>query len=509
MGNTATRVIKNTGWLYAKMGITMFISLWTTRLILNGLGASDFGIFNIVGGVIAMLGFLNAAMASASLRFMSYAEGEGNKEKQKTIFNISLILHIAIAVIVSFILVIAGFIFFNGILNIPSGREHAAYVVYGSLIVSTLLTIVNVPYDAVMNAHENMKYYAYVGILESFLKLSVAFACVYATTDKLILYGILMACIPLITLSIMKVYCHRNYEECIISPKKYFDKSLSKEMASFAGWNLMGTGAGMVCNYGQNIVVNYFFGVIVNAAMGIVNQITGQVMVLTNNMLKAVNPVIVKRAGAGNQQEMLNWSYASCRYSYLLLVWIALPICFESDYILKIWLKNVPEWTVIFVQLQMIRTLLEQITNSLGTTLSATGKIKKLNIQTTYLMIIALVAICIAFHFGAPPYILFIIMIIEVIVQSILKVQLCHNYGNLSYKDFLSKVCYPIIALTVSMSIPAFFATSLIEGGFLRLLFTIAVMWICMFVCIYFIYLRKDEKEFVFGKINCFINKRL
>ena len=191
MSSTANRVIKNTGYLYAKMGITMFISLYTTRLILNSLGASDFGIFNIVGGAIAMLGFLNAAMASATQRFMSYSEGEGDKEKQKSIFNVSLILHLGISLVVGIALFIAGYFFFNGILNIPADRIFAAKVVYGSLIVSTMFTVMTVPYDAAMNAHENMRYYAIVGIFESFLKLAVAFACVYTSFDKLTVTGIM------------------------------------------------------------------------------------------------------------------------------------------------------------------------------------------------------------------------------------------------------------------------------------------------------------------------------
>lgn len=224
MSQTANRVIKNTGYLYGKMAITMFISLYTTRLILNSLGASDFGIFNIVGGAIAMLGFLNAAMASATQRFMSYAEGEGDKEKQKYIFNISVVLHIIISAIVAVILFIAGYFFFNGFLNIPMERLDAAKVVYSSLIVSTILTMINVPYDAVMNAHENMRYYAVIGIVESFLKLTVAFVCVHSSGDKLIVYGMLMAAIPLVTLTIMKIYCHRHYEECVINPNDTITK---------------------------------------------------------------------------------------------------------------------------------------------------------------------------------------------------------------------------------------------------------------------------------------------
>lgn len=287
MSSTANRIIKNTGFLYAKMGITMFISLYTTRLILNSLGASDFGIFNIVGGSIAMLGFLNAAMASATQRFMSYSEGEGNKEKQKSIFNVSFILHLVISFIIAILLIIAGYFFFNGILNIPEGRIFAAQVIYASLIVSTMFTVMNVPYDAVMNAHENMKYYAIVGIFESLLKLIVAFICVYSTSDKLIVYGSLMACIPLITLTIMRIYCHRHYEECRIDPKKYWNKAIMKDMTSFAGWIFLSTSSSMIGQYGLGVIINHFFGALLNAAQGITNQINGQILTLSNNFIKA------------------------------------------------------------------------------------------------------------------------------------------------------------------------------------------------------------------------------
>lgn len=286
MSSTANRIIKNTGYLYAKMGITMFISLYTTRLILNSLGASDFGIYNIVGGAIAMLGFLNSAMAGATQRFMSFTEGEGNKEKQKGIFNVSLVLHFCIAIIAGVALIIAGIFFFNGILNIPTERVFAAKVVYGSFIVSTMFTVMTVPYDAAMNAHENMRYYAIVGIVESLLKLSVAFVCVYTLFDKLIVYGSLMASIPLITLTIMRVYCHRHYEECTMNLKHYWDKGLMKEMTSFAGWNFCSSAASFLTMQGMSIVLNMFGGVIVNAAHGIANQVSGMLMVFPITCLK-------------------------------------------------------------------------------------------------------------------------------------------------------------------------------------------------------------------------------
>lgn len=380
MSSTANRVIKNTGFLYAKMGITMFISLYTTRLILNSLGASDFGIFNIVGGAISMLGFLNAAMASATQRFMSYSEGEGNKEKQKSIFNVSFVLHLGISFVVGIALLIAGYFFFNGILNIPDDRIFAAKVVYGSLIVSTMFTVMTVPYDAAMNAHENMKYYAIVGVFESFLKLAVAFACVYTTFDKLIVYGSLMACIPLITLTIMRVYCHKHYEECVIAPHRYWNKGLMKEMTSFAGWNLFQTAAAMITNNGVGIVMNMFFGTIINAAQGVANQICGQLMTITNNLSKAINPIITKTEGKKDHEKVLRFASTSTKATYFITSLFALPAIITMPLLLKVWLKNVPDYAVFFAQCQLIISMCEQLTAGYNVAITATGKIKGISI---------------------------------------------------------------------------------------------------------------------------------
>ncbi len=317
--STGSRVIKNTGFLYGKMAITMFMSLYTTRLILNALGASDFGLFNVIGGAIAMLGFLHAAMSTSTQRFMSFYEGRGEKLQQKYIFNVSTVLHYAIALILGVGLLLAGFYFFNGGLNIPDNRVLAAKVIYGSLIFSTMFTVISVPYEAVLNAHENMLYYSIVGIIESMLKLTVALIIVRYAGDKLILYGILMAVIPLISRVIMQIYCHRKYEECIIAPKKYFEKALMQEMTSFAGWSFLYSASSIITQYGLGIVLNNFFGTILNAAQGIANQISGQLMAFSNNMLKALNPVIAKSEGGGNRNLMLMASLTGCKISFLML----------------------------------------------------------------------------------------------------------------------------------------------------------------------------------------------
>ena len=500
--SVADRVVKNTIWLYLKVGVQLFTTLLATRIVLNTLGASDFGIFNIVGGAIAMLGFLNTSMAVATQRFMSYSEGEGNVERQKEIFNVSILVHFSIAVFIILALFILSFVFFNGILSIPIGRENAAYIVYVSLIVSTVFTIISVPYEAIINAHENMRFYSIVGIFEAVIKLLVAFTCLYITYDKLITYGVLMACIPGITLIIMLLYCHKKYDECKIIARRYFKIDVLKEITTFAGWNFLGISSSMIGNYSQIIIINHFFGVLVNAAMGIVVQLCGQLMVLTNNMMKAVNPVITKFAGSKNEEEMLHWSFTSCRFSYLLLAWIAIPFCFESNYILCLWLKQVPEWTVIFIQLQLVRTLIEQLGCGMNTALNAQNKIKRLNIQASSLFFVALSVICILFYLGYPPYMLFVLMIIMVIVQTILKLQLCHKYIGMDYISYLKDVFWPSALLTTAIVLVGITISFLIKECLFRTFITFMSMWIVMLLVCLLYFLKKEEKKMLLQLIH-------
>ena len=502
MSSTANRVIKNTGFLYAKMGITMFISLYTTRLILNSLGASDFGIFNIVGGAIAMLGFLNAAMASATQRFMSYSEGEGNKEKQKSIFNVSFILHLGISFVVGIALLIAGYFFFNGILNIPEDRVFAAKVVYGSLIVSTMFTVMTVPYDAAMNAHENMKYYAIVGIFESFLKLGVAFVCVYTTFDKLIVYGSLMACIPLITLTIMRVYCHKHYEECVIAPRTYWNKGLMKEMTSFAGWNFITSLSSIVSQYGLSIVLNHFWGTLLNAAQGIANQISGQLMVFSNTMLKALSPVIVKSKGSHNDSLMQKAAFLGCKYAYLMLALFVIPFILETPFILKIWLKTIPDWAVIFCQLQLLRSVIEQLTISMGTMISAQGQIKQYSIYKSILGIMPIIFTAVLFHFKYPPYTMYIIWIFcGGILGGYISLYYAKHLCKTKYLDYFKSVFFPCLAPTILSVVIGYIVQQLYIESFFRLGLIIFLTTTILFLC-YWLTSSKEEQLLIKGLIK-------
>lgn len=471
----------------------MFISLYTTRLVLNSLGASDFGIFNIVGGAIAMLGFLNGAMASATQRFMSFAEGAGEKNNEKIIFNVSVVLHVILAIIVGLALIIAGVIFFNGILNIPKDRLLAAEVVYGSLIISTMFTVITVPYDAAMNAHENMKYYAIIGIFESILKLLVAFITVYTLQDKLIVYGVLMAAIPFVTLTIMRVYCHRKYEECVISPKKYWDNQMIRRMTSFAGWNFTSSASSLVTQYGLGIMLNSFFGTILNAAMGVANQLSGMLMTFSNSMTKALSPVIVKSAGSGDKDTMIKSSLIGSKYSYFLLAIFAIPFIFEMPMILKLWLKNIPDWAILFCQLQLIRSLLEGTTGYISTMVNATGKIKGISISKSILSIMPLFLSFLSFYLKGSPYWLYIWWIVcWGILNNIASLYYANKICGLRYNDYIKYTFYPIFVVSLISTITCLVIRFVFIASYTRLF---AIFFISMTIFIFIAYVTMSSSE--------------
>ena len=496
MSQTANRIVKNTGFLYAKMGITMFISLWTTRLILNALGASDYGIYSVVGGAISMLGFLNGSMASATQRFMSFYQGKGEIHKCKGIFNICVVLHAILALLLILSLIFWGVFLFNGLLYIPDGREHAAMVVYGSLMISTAFTVLSVPYDATINAHENMRYYAIIGVFESILKLAVAFITVYSLMDKLVVYGVLMACIPLITLTIISVYCHKNYCECKFNIRQSLDKVLVCEIASFAGWNFISSIALVICNYGLGLVVNFFYGVLLNTALSIAQQISAQLKTLSEGLLKAVNPVITKSAGAGNIKQMMSFAFSSTKLSFFLLSILVIPFLIEAPYILQLWLKNVPEWAVLFCRLQLIASSLTTILGELLlTTLNAVGNIKKQSIYTSFIHMSSICFTTLLFYLNMPPWSMYISIIgFNVIAFKLSTMYILKTRDVLNIALFIRTVIFPCaVCFAFSVAIgtsPIYF----LHPSFGRLLLVIAISSLIFVTLSYVVVLSNNER---------------
>lgn len=509
--STASRVIKNTGFLYAKMGITIFISLYTTRLILAALGASDFGIYNVVGGAIGMLGFLNSTMANATQRFMSFSLGEGDIDKCKQIFNISIVLHFAIAIVTAILLIIAMWPLFDGLLNIPEDRVLSAKVVYLSLVFSTLLTIINVPYEAQINSHENMLYYAIVGIFESMLKLVVALCCVYTSSDKLIIYGVLMALIPLITLSIMKVYCHRHYEECVLAPQKYWDGAKAKEMLLFSGWNFLTAVSYLFTTSGIGIVLNHFFGTLLNTAQGIAHQLNGYMTAISLQLSKAVNPVIVKKAGAGSLDSMNMVTVASCKFTTYLVMLFAIPCIIEMPFILQIWLKEVPEWTVLFCILQLIQTIITQTGANITTSIFAQGNIKEYTIYKSITNILPVLLVYICFKLGGGPEWLYIPMIAVWAIGGNVVVVICaKKLCGLSVKAYINDILLPVVGTAFFMFLIGIIPVLFLRESFLRFICSGLMTTIGLVISLFIFGMKKWERNTFIQPVKSIIkNKKI
>ena len=492
---TATRVAKNTAFLYVRIAVNLLISLYSTRLILGALGAKDFGIYNLVGGAIAMLTFLNSAMAEATQRFMSYTTGEEDSEKQRSIFNVSFILHLIIACFVVILLEIAGYFLFNGILDIPVDRVDSAILVYQYMVVSTFFTILTVPYDAVLNAHENMFLVAVMGIIQSFLKLGVAFYVTYTKSDQLIAYGLLMAILTILLMVASRIYCHIKYEEVIFNFKKYFDLRIFKEMGSFASWSLLSHSGYIITMQGTSVVLNSFFGVIVNAAQGISNQISGQLVSFTGTLLKALSPVIVKSEGKNDRAKMLQASMFGNKISFLLIAFLSIPVLIEIPYILKLWLKNVPEFTEVFCRLNLIRISINSLTTTFYISIGAIGNIKKYSIWESLIFMSALPASYLMFKLGASPEMIYINLIIMACGIGIVRVYFINRLGGLSVKLFLNSVivrCLGVFIVTLLIStVPLLF----LDEGFFRLVIVIFMSSLTFLITVFSFGLDRTERK--------------
>lgn len=491
--STTQRVIKNTLWLYLRMGTSILVNIFTTRILLQALGASDYGLYNVVGGAIAMLGFLTASMSTSTQRFISYTLGEGNQEKLKGIFNNTLCVHYGIAGLSAMILILASFVWFNGVLNIPEGRNTVAMCVYACLVFSTIYSITIVPYDGVLNAHENMRFYSIVGLADVAMKLGIAVAVYYASLDQLLLYAILMASESWVLRMITKNYCSRHYDECQNQElRKYFDWETIKELTSFAGWNMFNIATLMFSVFGVSLVINHFFGTKLNAALGIATQLSGVLMGISGNMIKAITPILVKSEGGHQRNNVLKITFVGCKFSFLLFSFFCVPVMFYISQILELWLKNVPDWTAIFCVLMMTSTLVDQLTVFLYQSLQAQGDIKCYSFVKGIINVLPIAVSILMFSLlDFPPYWALINMIIgKGIFGGLINLYFCRRNIALSYGNFISKVlvrCMTIVLCCVFLDL---------------LLRPIPVHWLLGFVlcvvlslpCYWFIGLNKEER---------------
>ncbi len=494
------RIAKNTLMLYFRQILIMLVSLYTVRVVLNVLGAEDYGIYNVVAGVVTMFSFLSGSMATASQRYFSFDLGKNDFEHLKITFSVTFQIYLLLVIIVVIVAETLGAWFINNKLVIPAERMFAANFIFQSAIISFLLTLVTTPYMASIIAHENMDIYAYVSIVEAGLKLIIVFLLKLLPLDKLIIYGFLLTVVTFITTSIYRIYCIKNYEECKFRIVK--DKQLFNEIISYSGWNLFGNIASVVKNQGINILLNIFFGAIVNAARGISNQVNAAVVSFSQNFSTALRPQIIKGYAAQEKDETMQLVYRGCKFTFFLMFIFALPLCLEMKTVFVLWLKNPPEFAVSFTQFALVEAVIESISFPLMALAQATGKIRLYQGVVGGILLCNLPASYIILKIGWPPCSVFVIMIILTIIAFLSRLFIVTHLSKLSIKQFVFKTILPCFIVTISSAIVPCILVKILKECFLRLILVGLISIITTTISILFLGMTKIERMVVIKSIR-------
>ena len=490
------RIAKNTLLLYFRMLLMMAVSIYTSRVVLDKLGITDYGIYNVVGGIVGMLGFLSGAMGNAVQRFLSFEIGRGDKERVNHIFNVSLFAHVGIAAIVFVVMEVLGVWYLNAHMNIPGERLNAANWVLQCSIFTTLFTIVQVPYNAIIISKEQMGVYAYMSLLEVVLKLAVVYLLVLTDFDRLKLYSVLTMAVTIGILVAYRVYCVKKYEEARFRLVK--DLKTLKEMSSFAGWNLLGELAWAFTGQGVNIILNLFFCPAINAARSLAEQVNAAVARFVNNFQTAVNPQIVKDYAAGCLDDMKTLLYRSIRFSYYLLLVLSMPLILCMDFVLGIWLKDVPDYTAEFCQLVLVCSMVSSISNPLSQVARAYGKIMKYQMWVSACLFLNFPLSYFVLKLGASPLSTMAVNICVQITLLFVRLYLTKNMVGLSFLDFTKKVLFPVVKVTVGSSLlPLVCVYEFRPVGWANFVIVCAVSLACSILCILIFGISANERAYL------------
>ena len=500
------RIAKNTLLLYVRMLFTMAVSLFTSRVILNTLGVEDYGINNVVGGIVTMFTVLSGSLSSSISRFITFELGRGNLQRLKTVFSTGVNIQLGMSILVIVVAEAVGIWFLNTKMNIPVERMNAANWVFQCAILTFVLNLLSVPYNAAIIAHEKMSAFAYISVVEVTLKLIIVYMLTISPFDRLKTYAVLLLCVGTIIRFIYGYYCKRHFEECTYH--FVMDKKILKEMTGFAGWNFFGTGAYMLNTQGVNILTNLYFGVAVNAARGVATQVDTALKQFVNNFTTAVNPQITKSYAQGDLEYMHKLVCRSAKFSAFLMLFFAVPIILETNTILTIWLKTVPDYAAIFLRWIIFSSFADTVlANALVTSMLATGKIKRYQIVVTTIGCIVFPLSWIAFKLGLPPQtgymIYFVVYCILIYVRLYLLKDMVKMPMSLYGKLVLAKV---LPVMIISFLVPGILIY-LMPPGFVRLILVCIVSVSTIIPTEYFIGLTKKEQSFVLDKIKGIVNK--
>lgn len=505
--NSAKKIMFNSVVLYIKIIISMLISLVSVPLILHALGENDYGVYNLVAGVISMLAFLNSSMSVTTQRFLSVAIGEGNRDKLNCIYNVALVLHLIIGLFVVLLFEICFLFLFDGFLKIEPDRIVAAKIIYQFIVVSTFFTIISVPYGAVMNAKENMLAYSIIAIFEAILKLGLAFYLGYCSSDRLIIYGGGIATISIICMVLYRLYIRIKYKEFEVRFKRYFSGKTLQQMLGFTGWNTLGAMAMIGRNQGMAVIFNLFCGTVANAAYGIANQINGVLSYFSSTFQKALNPQLMQSEGMNERSRLIRISLISSKYSVWVIALFAVPLIMEMPYVLMLWLKDVPEYTLRISQLILVLAIVYQFSVGLMSAIQAVGNIKNYCIAMSSLILLNLPICYLMLKNGLPIHYCIIVFIVIEFVSLITRLFMAKKLVGIDTYLFVKRVVYPnVLCIVVGIFLAALFHYTMDES-FLRLVLVCVAYFVGYVGMAWLVIFEYELKYTVINAVGGFLKK--
>ena len=504
--NASTRVVINTLAQYVRTIFMVVIVLYTSRVVLDNLGVNDYGIYSLVSGVVAMLAFIRNNLSKTIQRFLSYHHGSGNKEMVVKIFNNSVCTQLIITIILCGVLLACTPLIFNYLLKIPIDRLVTAKTVYVLMVFSLFFQMLTAPYEAVLIARENIIFSSIVSVVDAVLKIPIALSLIYISSDKLEWYSVMMALVVVLNYFVFRYYCKRKYDECLYFSLRSFNKELFKEMFSFMGWNVYGTMCVTGRTQGVAILLNRFFSTAINAAFGLGGQVAGQVSFLSGAITTAINPQIIKAEGGGDRGKMFRLSEISCKFSFLLMSMVAIPAVIYMDFIMDIWLKEVPPYTCMFCQMIILTALVDLTTLNMNTTNQAVGNVKFYQICINSIKICSLPVTWLVLRMGQGPFEVMVVYIVFELLCAISRIVFLHISVQLPVLQFVRNVILGILPVFFINLIVCYFVSRYLTGWWLIVTGILSIVTTCCSA--WLIGLQNDEKD-VFRKMITKIKTRI
>lgn len=473
----------------------MIIMLYTSRVILKYLGVENFGIYNVIAGMVSMFSIISGSLSTSVSRHLTFELGKGDVEMLKKTFIMSINVQVLISVICVLFAEVIGVWFLNTMMNIPANRMEAANWVLQFSIFTFVINLLSVPYNASLISHEHMKTFAYIGIFEVVMKLAVVYMLVCSPVDKLVFYSFLLFLLAVVIQCIYILYCKKHFKECHYHYS--FDKVIMGKLFCFAGWGFIGASSGILRSHGVNILLNIFFGPTVNAARGIANQVNNALNGFVGNFMTALTPQITKAYAQKDYTYLLNCVYKGAKFSFFLIYILSLPVLLRTEWILQMWLRTVPDTTVTFVRLMLIFSMSDTLCRTMINANNATGDIKYYQIVVGSLNLLVLPLAYIALKLGAPPEITVVISIVVCLLGIIPRIYFNKKHFPISYIAFFTKVICPIMIVVATSAIIPFAVSSYLNYGTIQFLIIVMTCFLSTGISILLLGCNREERQYV------------